>query len=549
MRLTLRHRMKNMMRRTALIFFLASAEALESLYERLGLTSSASAREIKKAWYKNALNLHPDKVEGTPEVKAAAELRFKAVAEAYEVLSDAALKRQYDSTGHVPDDKAKAAASNRKSTTEDPDEQYGFESAGQQQQQQHQQWQRYGFGWGRFDAFEVGLAQQRARRVRSLGQLRRLLQPHGTGANALQRPRYGLVGFYRRGDEASLKEGLRFPYPFAGWSLGAQGDGFWWEDALQTALVSVGDLASNEGRALLEHFGVAGDDGGGGGGGGVRLALPAVAWVRTDEAMSFEMAPPHVRDAESFVGWVYGHLGASLRVVNNDHRKGVVWWLDGNHAKQQGEVAPFGGTFERASFISHRWYVWPEGTEGNILSHEAALGEITLSRLGETHELVLEPKCLDANGHCGQWKHLGECERNPGFMRAGCKRSCGSCDSWDWLYPLGLATLHERLECWVDPACAATKGYPAYPQPPAGGAPSSSSSSSSSSAAAAAAATPMDIHELRRLARHPARVSWLMRELDERTRAALEQALRPPPAPPPPSPPPVVPPPPIRDEL
>ena len=68
---------------TALMFsLLASAEALETLYERLGLDSSASAREIKKAWYKKALNLHPDKVEGTPSEKAIAEQRFKAVAEA-----------------------------------------------------------------------------------------------------------------------------------------------------------------------------------------------------------------------------------------------------------------------------------------------------------------------------------------------------------------------------------------------------------------------------------------------------------------------------------
>jgi curved DNA-binding protein CbpA len=513
------------------LLLIASSRASETLYERLGLDRTASAREIKKAWYKSALSLHPDKVEGTPEQKAVAEQRFKAVAEAYEVLSDAGLKRQYDSTGHVPDDKAKADASNRKSTTEDPDEQYGFEgSTGQQQQ--HRQWQRYGFGWGRFDAFEVGLAQQRARRVRTLEQLRRLLQPHGVAADALRRPRNGLVGFYRRGDEASLKEGLRFPYPFAGWSLGAQGDGFWWEDALQTVLISVGDLASNEGRALLEHFGVAGG----------HVQLPAVAWVRTDEAMSFEMAPPHVNDAEAFVGWVYGHLGASLRIVNQDSRRGVVWWLDGNHAKKQGEVEPNGGTFERASFISHRWYIWPEGTEGNLLSHEAAMGEITLSRLGEVHELVLEPKCLDANGHCSQWKHLGECERNPGFMRSGCKRSCGSCDGWDWLYPLGLGPLHERLQCWVDAACAASKGYPDRGPPPV---------AKPGPSAATDSTIPMDIDELRRLARHPARAAWLKQEADARTRAALEQALRPPPAPPPSSPPlrRPPPPPPVRDEL
>ena len=224
----------------------------DGLYERLGLSRGASAREIKKAWHLLALKLHPDKVEGTAQQKEEATKRFKAAAEAYEVLSEASLRARYDASGVVPDDKAKneARASSSSSAT---DEDYGFESdSNQNGRQQQQQRSPHGFGWGwRFDAFEIGLAQQRAKRVRTLEQLRRLLRPPA-GA------RYGLVGFYRRGEEATLKQLLRFPYPFAGWSLAAQGDGFWWEDALQTALVSVGDLASNEGRQLLEHFGLAG---------------------------------------------------------------------------------------------------------------------------------------------------------------------------------------------------------------------------------------------------------------------------------------------------
>ena len=48
-----------------------------------------------------------------------------------------------------------------------------------------------------------------------------LAQPNGTAL------RYGLVGFYRAGDEAALKDRLKFPYPFAGWSLGREGSGFW----------------------------------------------------------------------------------------------------------------------------------------------------------------------------------------------------------------------------------------------------------------------------------------------------------------------------------
>ena len=54
-------------------------------------------------------------------------------------------------------------------------------------------------------------------------------------------------------------------------------------------------------------------------------------------------------------------------------------------------------------------YCWAEATEGSILTEGAALGDLTLSRVGEIHEIVLEPKCVDSNGHCGQWRGLGEC--------------------------------------------------------------------------------------------------------------------------------------------
>ena len=221
------------------------ASAAETLYDLLGVKASANSRDIKKAWHLSALRLHPDKVEGGPADKSAAAERFKMLAEAYEVLSDAALRQQYDRTGQVPTDKEKASASSKKSTSAEDDE-FGFEGGSQQQRQPNSWFQRYGGG---FDAFEVGLAQGRARRVRSLEGLRRLLQP------AAGERRWGLVGFYRRGEEGRLKQGLRFPYPFAGWSVGSQGSGFWWEDAIQTCLVSIGELAANtETGGLLAHY-------------------------------------------------------------------------------------------------------------------------------------------------------------------------------------------------------------------------------------------------------------------------------------------------------
>ena len=66
-------------------------------YEILGVTKSASADEIKKAYRKVAMQFHPDRNPGDKE----AEEKFKEAANAYEILSDADKKAKYDHHGHA----------------------------------------------------------------------------------------------------------------------------------------------------------------------------------------------------------------------------------------------------------------------------------------------------------------------------------------------------------------------------------------------------------------------------------------------------------------
>ena len=66
-------------------------------YDVLGISRSASADEIKKAYRKLAVQFHPDKNPGNKE----AEEKFKEISEAYEVLSDAAKRERYDQFGHA----------------------------------------------------------------------------------------------------------------------------------------------------------------------------------------------------------------------------------------------------------------------------------------------------------------------------------------------------------------------------------------------------------------------------------------------------------------
>lgn len=68
--------------------------AKRDYYDVLGVSKSASADEIKKAYRKLAVKYHPDK-EGGDEDK------FKEINEAYEVLKDTDKRQRYDKFGHA----------------------------------------------------------------------------------------------------------------------------------------------------------------------------------------------------------------------------------------------------------------------------------------------------------------------------------------------------------------------------------------------------------------------------------------------------------------
>ncbi len=71
--------------------------AKRDYYDILGVSKSASADEIKKAYRKMAIKYHPDK---NPD-DASAEEKFKEAAEAYEILSSPEKKQRYDQFGHA----------------------------------------------------------------------------------------------------------------------------------------------------------------------------------------------------------------------------------------------------------------------------------------------------------------------------------------------------------------------------------------------------------------------------------------------------------------
>lgn len=66
-------------------------------YDLLGVSRSASADELKKAYRKRAREFHPDANPGDAE----AEAKFKEVSKAYQVLSDDSTRKRYDQFGEA----------------------------------------------------------------------------------------------------------------------------------------------------------------------------------------------------------------------------------------------------------------------------------------------------------------------------------------------------------------------------------------------------------------------------------------------------------------
>ena len=64
------------------------------LYDILGVPPNATAKEIKTAYRKLAIEHHPD--------KGGDEEEFKRISEAYSILSDPEKRELYDSTGRIP---------------------------------------------------------------------------------------------------------------------------------------------------------------------------------------------------------------------------------------------------------------------------------------------------------------------------------------------------------------------------------------------------------------------------------------------------------------
>lgn len=75
------------------LFHTSSLCSIKNYYQILGVPKNATPKDIKSAYYEKAKSYHPDANRQT-----SGSLKFQEISEAYEILSDDAKRRAYDST-------------------------------------------------------------------------------------------------------------------------------------------------------------------------------------------------------------------------------------------------------------------------------------------------------------------------------------------------------------------------------------------------------------------------------------------------------------------
>ena len=375
-----------------LVFHLNHAE--ENLYKILGVSKTATTKEIKSAYRRKALDTHPDKNKGVPPEEAAAA--FHKVVHAFEILSDSESRRRYDKTGRTDQ---------------------------QQQQQQHRRswnFQRSSGGRRRQfrmkDKFEVKEAQSRIIHIVSLEQLETVIVDDEN--NELERNL--LICFLTPDVEKHVMDEMVYPYPFAAKSA----QGIWWEDLLQTT--SVRFHRSNE---LTAFFGIPRGD---------TMTAPIFVFGKRGQKFTNENLNdwPRIqtRERKEFESWVWDQIQVQVEFVNQHDHPVEIHWIHGTTAKMKMVLQP-GQTEVHTTKLTHEWWVrdvrtdtHPDSPGRYRLTPNNSLISWKITSDEHNQKLIIPLRtCYDLSGHCLYWEGRGECRKNPRFMQEQCAKTCKVC--------------------------------------------------------------------------------------------------------------------------
>ena len=199
----------------------------------------------------------------------------------------------------------------------------------------------------------------------------------------------------------------RFPYPFAD---KLDPHGIWWEDVLQTAKTRLTDADGQPSR-IAKKLNL-----------DVRRGCPQVVFAGNGTDLFGEMDVLRRPTRQALEEWLWPKLQTRVRFENDSPHTIRTWWVHGGHAKDPMDVAP-GATLERNAYVSHLFAV-RDVRAGGPLTKESCLNWQHVDSDANPFVIRAAPKCQDWHGDCGAWGDAGECERNDGFMRKFCHRTC-----------------------------------------------------------------------------------------------------------------------------
>jgi curved DNA-binding protein CbpA len=388
--------------------------AEEDLYKILGVSRTASIKEIKQAYRKKALDTHPDKNRGREE-EAAKE--FQKVVHAFEILSDTNSRNRYDRTGRTDQQQQPFQNSNS----------WGGNAGGFSWTFS---WSTGGGGGARFhhysrpkpklkDKFEVKEAQSRILHIVSLEQLETVIVDEETG----KLERSLLIAFFTPQLEAHLMDEMVYPYPFAAMSY----QGIWWEDLLQTTTVRF-----HRSNALTEFFGIPNGD---------TMKKPIFVFGKRGQPFNISSTTWSRLETDSrqeFESWVWDRIQVEVTFINNHDHPVEIFWIHGTKAEEKMTLQPGERAYHNTR-LSHEWWVRDARTDTHRdapgrwkLTENNMLKKFKIVSDEERQDLVIPlRKCYDLSGHCSFWSHHGECQKNPNFMREQCSKTCGICTAAD----------------------------------------------------------------------------------------------------------------------
>ena len=378
-----------------------------NLYTILGVSTTSSLQEIKRAYRRKALDTHPDKNRDSSPEQAADD--FQRVVHAFEILSDSDRRRHYDATGQTTDEKDRSGHHGfyfyRGSPSRKPS---------------------YGGRTPLKDQFKVQEAQSRVLQVVSLEQLKNIILADGD-TQTVERHLLMVFVAVETGMERVVDDDIVFPYPFAAYSE----EGVWWEDMLQTVKVRYDRSYPN---TLTRYFKIAESDKSTKN----QNHTPTFIFVKRGEPLdNFQTLKTRRRD--QFTSWVWNLIQTNITFTNRHSHAIDIWWVHNQQQQYRSTLKPFASTSYQCK-LSHTFWFRDSRVNKHVpkdirqhypkLSENSTLHKFSIAKDDPGQEVIVEiAGCYDLATNCKYQSETGKCTTSN--SQKYCSKTCGYCSRSD----------------------------------------------------------------------------------------------------------------------